>query len=171
MGAPLSCLLLTRQWRDTAQGLEISYWLATERGPLKVVVHDERAVCFIESDTALAPSISCERRGLEMYTLAGSKVDGLYFREQRALQDARAAMSELGARLRPGTRILDAADQLFATMACHSARRAGEVLDPLEQSALLDALDAIPWAPTCPHGRPVALPVSLGEIERRFGRA
>ena len=29
-----------------------------------------------------------------------------------------------------------------------------------EQRALLDALDAIPWAPTCPHGRPVAIPLA-----------
>ena len=35
---------------------------------------------------------------------------------------------------------------------------------------LLGALDAIPWAPTCPHGRPVAIPFARAEIERRFGR-
>ena len=39
-----------------------------------------------------------------------------------------------------------------------------------EQRALADALDAIPWAPTCPHGRPVAVPVAASEIARRFGR-
>ncbi len=39
-----------------------------------------------------------------------------------------------------------------------------------DMAALLDALDAIPWAPTCPHGRPVAVPIELAEIERRFGR-
>jgi DNA mismatch repair protein MutL len=68
-------------------------------------------------------------------------------------------------------RQLEAADRLFATLACHAARRAGDVLAPAEQRALLDALDGIPWAPTCPHGRPVAVPVTLGEIERRFGRS
>jgi DNA mismatch repair protein MutL len=67
-------------------------------------------------------------------------------------------------------RLLEAADKLFASLACHGARRAGDVLPPVEQRALLDALDAIPWAPTCPHGRPVAIPLSLSEIERRFGR-
>jgi len=69
-----------------------------------------------------------------------------------------------------GLRAPDAAERLFASMACHAARRAGERLDPREQQALLGALDAIPWAPTCPHGRPVAIPLSRGEIERRFGR-
>ncbi|MDJ0789139.1 MAG: DNA mismatch repair endonuclease MutL [Myxococcota bacterium] len=68
------------------------------------------------------------------------------------------------------TRLLDAADKVFASLACHAARRAGDRLEPAEQRALLDALDAIPWAPTCPHGRPVAVPLSLEEIERRFSR-
>jgi len=67
-------------------------------------------------------------------------------------------------------RLLEAADRLFASLACHAARRAGDVLAPGEQRALLDSLDGIPWAPTCPHGRPVAVPISLAEIERRFGR-
>jgi len=67
-------------------------------------------------------------------------------------------------------RQLEAADRIFASLACHSARRKGDALDPREQQALLDALDAIPWAPTCPHGRPVAVPLSIAEIERRFAR-
>jgi DNA mismatch repair protein MutL len=69
-----------------------------------------------------------------------------------------------------GEPALDAARRLFASLACHAARRKGDVLDPREQQALLDALDAIPWAPTCPHGRPVAVPFGLAEIERRFAR-
>jgi DNA mismatch repair protein MutL len=68
------------------------------------------------------------------------------------------------------TRLLGALDHVFATLACHSARTQGEVLDAREQEALIAALDDIPWAPTCPHGRPVALPIGLSEIERRFGR-
>ncbi|MCZ6784926.1 MAG: DNA mismatch repair endonuclease MutL [Proteobacteria bacterium] len=67
-------------------------------------------------------------------------------------------------------RLLAAADRVFASLACHSARRAGDSLEPREQQGILDALDAIPWAPTCPHGRPVAVAIELGEIERRFGR-
>jgi DNA mismatch repair protein MutL len=67
-------------------------------------------------------------------------------------------------------RSLVPADRSFATLACHAARRKGDPLDPREQRALLDALDAIPWAPTCPHGRPVVVPFTNAEIERRFGR-
>jgi DNA mismatch repair protein MutL len=72
--------------------------------------------------------------------------------------------------LRAGSRTLEAADGVFASLACHAARRRGDVLSEPEQQALLDALDAIPWAPCCPHGRPVAVPIELAEIERRFSR-
>ena len=67
-------------------------------------------------------------------------------------------------------RPLDAADRIFASVACHAARRAGDVLHIDELRALVAELDAIPWAPTCPHGRPVATPLARAEIERRFGR-
>ena len=67
-------------------------------------------------------------------------------------------------------RMLTPADRVFASLACHAARRAGDHLEPREQQSILDALDAIPWAPTCPHGRPVAVAFERGEIERRFGR-
>ena len=88
----------------------------------------------------------------------------------RGLAEELREADRMGTALQPGTRVLDAADKLFATLACHSARRAGDVLPEGEQRALLDALDSIPWAPTCPHGRPVATPLSIAEIERRFGR-
>lgn len=61
-------------------------------------------------------------------------------------------------------------DRLFATMACHSARRFGDRLPVEEQQAILAGLDTIPWAPTCPHGRPVAILVSHDDLELRFRR-
>jgi DNA mismatch repair protein MutL len=88
----------------------------------------------------------------------------------RGLADEWRAAGSASEALADGTRALDAADRVFASLACHAARRKGEILDPREQDALLAALDTIPWAPTCPHGRPVAVPLPLGEIERRFGR-
>jgi DNA mismatch repair protein MutL len=88
----------------------------------------------------------------------------------RGLADELRDAEEVGAPARAGARILPAADRALATLACHAARRAGDALPRGEQRALLDALDGIPWAPTCPHGRPVAVPLPRFEIERRFGR-
>jgi DNA mismatch repair protein MutL len=67
-------------------------------------------------------------------------------------------------------RLLAAVDRVFATLACHSARRFGDRLDSAEQVAILEGLDRIPWAPSCPHGRPVAIALDWGDIERRFDR-
>jgi DNA mismatch repair protein MutL len=88
----------------------------------------------------------------------------------RGLADELAEVRSLGAQAAASSRSVDLADRAFATLACHAARTAGEVLDPREQRALLDALDTIPWAPSCPHGRPVAVGLPLAEVERRFGR-
>ena len=88
----------------------------------------------------------------------------------RNLAEELAAAGEAADALRAGSRSLDAADRVFASLACHSARRRGDVLSPQEQRALLDAMDASPWAPCCPHGRPVAVAFELAEIERRFSR-
>jgi DNA mismatch repair protein MutL len=75
-----------------------------------------------------------------------------------------------GAGAEAGLRLLPVLDRVFATLACHSARRKGDVMPPREQQALLEALDTIPWAPTCPHGRPVAVSLDRSELERRFAR-
>ena len=67
-------------------------------------------------------------------------------------------------------RWLPSLDRLFATMACHSARRFGDRLPREEQEAILAGLDTIPWAPTCPHGRPVAILLTHADLELRFKR-
>jgi DNA mismatch repair protein MutL len=61
-------------------------------------------------------------------------------------------------------------EHLFATMACHSVVRAGDVLGREQAQALLGQLDAVDLRSHCPHGRPVLLRMSLSELERRFGR-
>ena len=88
-------------------------------------------------------------------------------------QDPAALLREVADQLAPGgagLRAPEAVDRLCASLACHAARRAGDRLSAGEQRALLASLDAIPWAPTCPHGRPVAVALSRAELERRFGR-
>ncbi len=88
----------------------------------------------------------------------------------RGLADELRSAGAADAGADPSARMLSEADRILATLACHSSRRAGEVLVAAEQRALLESLDTIPWAPTCPHGRPVAVPLDRAEIERRFGR-
>ena len=63
-----------------------------------------------------------------------------------------------------------AVHDLLATMACHAAVRANQVLSPEEARALLDGLDAIDFKGRCPHGRPVVFELGLDDLERRVGR-
>ena len=44
----LRAFLLTRHWRDTSNGMELSLWAASEQGPLRVVLDGQEAVCFVE---------------------------------------------------------------------------------------------------------------------------
>ena len=58
----------------------------------------------------------------------------------------------------------------FASMACHSVIRAGQALSMEEMRSLLQQMDEFPQSSFCPHGRPVSISWSFGEIEKDFGR-
>ena len=82
--------LLTRHWRDTAEGVELVFWAASDRGPLCLRFPGQQAVCFLRRDTPLnLPGSAVQRRPLELTDLHGNPVDGLYFRQQRQLQQLR----------------------------------------------------------------------------------
>ena len=59
---------------------------------------------------------------------------------------------------------------LCATMACHSAIRAGKALSLKEMQALLQQMDEFPLSSFCPHGRPVFVEYPLSRLEKDFGR-
>jgi DNA mismatch repair protein MutL len=61
-------------------------------------------------------------------------------------------------------------DEVFATMACHGALRAGDVVSREQAMALLKQLDEVDLRSHCPHGRPVSLHMPMTEIEQRLGR-
>ena len=61
-------------------------------------------------------------------------------------------------------------DALTASLACHSAIRAGKALSGEEMRALLEQLEATDNPHTCPHGRPTLLHFSEYQMEREFGR-
>lgn len=67
-------------------------------------------------------------------------------------------------------RIVAARDTLLARVACHGAVRVGDPLVPAEMQRLVADLDSIPFAATCPHGRPLMAELPRSEIERRVRR-
>lgn len=99
-------------------------------------------------------------------TLAGQDVIGLVTELAAALEEVEGTEDSDVSTIR----LLPSLDRLFATLACHSARRFGDRLPEAEQRAIVSGLDSIPWAPTCPHGRPVAILISQEDLEVRFRR-
>ncbi|MBI4201364.1 MAG: DNA mismatch repair endonuclease MutL [Chloroflexi bacterium] len=62
------------------------------------------------------------------------------------------------------------AESLTASIACHSAVRAGDIMGHEEMVALVRQLEASESPHTCPHGRPTTLHLSASNLEREFGR-
>jgi DNA polymerase-2 len=117
MARSLDGFVLTRGWRDTPQGLVLTYWLATDEGPLRVRITKERAVMFVERGTEAEAD---HRRELELRTLWDKPVDALYFHHQRSLRQARDRLREVGAitlesDVKPSERFLM---ERFVTGAC-----------------------------------------------------
>jgi DNA mismatch repair protein MutL len=57
-----------------------------------------------------------------------------------------------------------------ATVACHGAIKANQLLSREEMRALLTRLQQRPLAPTCPHGRPLRVSFDRAHLEKLFHR-
>jgi DNA mismatch repair protein MutL len=61
-------------------------------------------------------------------------------------------------------------DRIIARICKRAAVKAGQVLSPQEQAALLEDLEVCQSPRTCPHGRPTMIHLSVDLLERQFGR-
>jgi len=67
------------------------------------------------------------------------------------------------------TEVKDLKRETLVQMACKKAIKAGDALSQQEVNTLL-ALIAGEQMPTCPHGRPIIVPITKHELERKFKR-
>ncbi len=65
---------------------------------------------------------------------------------------------------------LEERDNLAKSFACKAAVKAGDKLNETEMRSLIDQLFATSMPYVCPHGRPIVVKISLGELDRRFMR-
>ena len=89
MAETVTGYLLTRGWRDVPAGLELSFWGATEDGPVRLVYERQEAVCFLPRSDEVALPRGARRETRDLTLLGGGPVDVLYFRHQRDLQSLR----------------------------------------------------------------------------------
>jgi len=92
--------LLTRQVQDKRSGLEITLWLKTGAGPVKLEIKNELAVFFVELtqlDTALAILVDQrvpveKHQVVSLKTFGQQQVAALYFTNMRSFYRARDAL-------------------------------------------------------------------------------
>lgn len=89
----LSGFLLTRSWRDTPTGITLVFWVSGEHGPIKIIIENQKAVCFILQKNKINLSNNIERKSLKLKSLNHDVVDGLYFNAQRDLNQLREHLS------------------------------------------------------------------------------
>jgi len=63
------------------------------------------------------------------------------------------------------------AESVAASMACHSAVRAGQTLTDDEMRELVRQMERTALPHTCPHGRPTMIRLSVGRLAKEFGRS
>ncbi len=97
--------LLTRHWRDTPGGTEVEFWLATDNGPLRIVLPPQESVAFIPAaQVEMARRLlSSEKQWrltpLELRDFHRQPVFGLYCRAHRQLMRLEKLLREGGVTL------------------------------------------------------------------------
>ncbi len=89
----ISGFLLTRQWHDSVDGIELRFWVSTKSGPAQIIIDKQQAVCFIRRENKLKLGSSIQRKPLDLTTLQKEAVDGLYFPQQSQLNKLREHLS------------------------------------------------------------------------------
>lgn len=56
--------LLTRSWRDTADGITLSFWLTTEKGIAHVQIEKQNAICFVNRENQIKFTGKAQRKPL-----------------------------------------------------------------------------------------------------------
>ncbi|WP_269564312.1 DNA polymerase II [Kosakonia radicincitans] len=97
--------LLTRHWRETPGGTEVEFWLATDNGPLRVVLPPQESVAFIPAAQAemarrlLSNEKQWRLTPLELCDFHRQPVFGLYCRAHRQLMRLEKLLREGGVTL------------------------------------------------------------------------
>lgn len=109
--------LLTRHWQDTPQGTVVTFWLATDHGPLSVTLPPQESVAFIpQHQQSRAAQLLAQEHHWRLVPLAlqdfhRQPVCGLYCRQYRQLLRLEKRLREAGitvyeADIRPPERYL-----------------------------------------------------------------
>lgn len=101
----LDGFILTRQWLESATGVDLIFWLASEAGPLRLRFSGQESVCFFPSrqqaqvEEALSSLSGWRISATELKSFDAEPVSALYLKSQRKLFDVRDRLTQKGVRL------------------------------------------------------------------------
>jgi len=99
---PQQGFLLTRHWRDTPSGTEVTLWLATDQGPRRVQLPPQTSVAFIpasqreQAERIVREEAQAELRPLALQDFQQRPVLGLYTRQYRILGSLEKRLRQAG---------------------------------------------------------------------------
>lgn len=94
-----NAFLLTRQWRDTREGIQLECWWASNRGPICTFHTHLESVFFVERRAAdevarcLASLKNWRIAEVKLKTFRGQDVNAVYFLHHRTLKDAQKILA------------------------------------------------------------------------------
>lgn len=135
--------------------------------PLSIRLPEHQIECILQLTQDLSHlGFELEQSGPEHLEVMAHPV-GI---QEKAIEKALVQFAEEIAVAGGSLKIEKLVTDLCATMACHSAVRAGQNLTTEQMRALLEQMDEFPLSSFCPHGRPVSVDYSFYELEKDFGR-
>ncbi len=124
-----------------------------------------------EEYTAVLSSLSLfEGAGFELEDFGNETILVRAIPAALSSQDVEAIVTNAAALVKRGETSLDVLDDIFHTVACKAAIKAGFITSREEQLHLAKKTLGDTDVMYCPHGRPVAFKIKHSELERHFGR-
>ncbi len=114
-----------------------------------------------------------EEAGMEVEAFGGDSVVVKAVPAFLSDANARTLIGDILAGCMEGDRnlpLMERREKIFTALACRAAVKANRPLSGPEVESLCRDLDALPRAATCPHGRPLTVAISIGELDKLFKR-
>ena len=124
-----------------------------------------------EYNAAISNPEALEKAGFEVEDFGNSSVRVSAVPASLTREDIPSVISELAGKLSKGKAPdSERLDDMYHTVACKAAIKAGSRTSPLEMQKLAERVLYSDDVMYCPHGRPVAFEIKRRELEKQFGR-
>lgn len=124
-----------------------------------------------EYNAAISNTEALEKAGFEVEDFGNSSVRVSAVPASLTREDIPSVISELAGKLSKGKAPdSERLDDMYHTVACKAAIKAGSRTSPLEMQKLAERVLYSDDVMYCSHGRPVAFEIKRRELEKQFGR-